>query len=116
MQQHGPAATPIEAPESAVTADPTARRGTDRIDPERDLVVLFARALRLLGDAGFPVAANRLAAKAWWALGEDDPAGAHRISGVMHYLARLPDEPVDIDRRRTTPNQNRTPNESPDEE
>lgn len=72
------------------------------IDADRDLVVLFTRALHLLGDAGYPVAANRLAAKAWWTLQVDDSAGANRISGVMHYLAKLPDEVVPIDRRRTT--------------
>ncbi len=59
---------------------------------DRDLVVLFSKSLRLLGEAGYPVAANRLAAKAWWALKEDDPKGAMRVSGVMHYLAKLPDE------------------------
>lgn len=66
-----------------------------RPDADRDLVVLFSKALRLLGDAGYPVAANRLAAKAWWTLKEDDPKGAHRISGVMHYLAKLPEESAD---------------------
>lgn len=58
-----------------------------------ELVVLFSKALRELGDAGRPVAANRLAAKAWWAIKDSDPRGAHRINGVMHYLAKLPDEP-----------------------
>lgn len=75
---------------------------TRRSNADRDLVVLFAKAIRLLGDAGYPVAGNRLAAKAWWSLKDDDPVGAHRVSGVMHYLAKLPDEEVPIDRRRTT--------------
>lgn len=65
---------------------------TRRPDADRDLVVLFTRALRLLGDAGYPVAANRLAGKAWWTLKQDDPKGAQRVSGVMHYLAKLPEE------------------------
>lgn len=62
-------------------------------DKERDIVVLLSQALRLAGDAGRPVAASRIAAKAWWALNETDPAGAARINGVMHHLARLPEEP-----------------------
>lgn len=64
---------------------------------ERDLVVLLSKALRLAGDAGRPVAASRLAAKAWWALNESDPKGAQRINGVMHYLARLPEEVEETD-------------------
>lgn len=59
---------------------------------DRDLVVLFTRALRQLGEAGHPVAANRLAGKAWWAIKDTDPTGARRIDGVMHYLAKLPEE------------------------
>lgn len=63
------------------------------VSADRDLVVLLGRALRLAGEAGRPIAASRLAGKAWWALHETDPRGAERINGVMHYLARLPDEP-----------------------
>lgn len=73
-----------------------------RPDPTRDLVVLFSKALRQLGDAGYPVAANRLAAKAWWSLKDDDPKGAQRISGVMHYLAKLPEEAAEPVRSGTT--------------
>lgn len=69
---------------------------------ERDLVVLLAKALRLAGDAGRPVAASRLAAKAWWALNDSDPGGAARINGVMHYLARLPEESDDPERTEKT--------------
>jgi hypothetical protein len=85
-----------------MTGSPQTNDAATRPDADRDLVVLFARAIRLLGDAGYPVAANRLAAKAWWSLKNDDPTGAHRISGVMHHLAKLPDETVPIERRRTT--------------
>lgn len=56
---------------------------------------MLAKALRLAGDAGRPVAASKLAGQAWWALRDVDPAGAERINGVMHYLARLPEEPDD---------------------
>lgn len=59
---------------------------------ERDLVTLFTKALRLLGEAGRPVAASRLAANAWWALHDTDERAAERVNGVMHYLARLPEE------------------------
>lgn len=60
---------------------------------EGDLTVLLSKALRLLGEAGRPVAASRLAGKAWWAATKvGDEAGAARINGVMHYLARLPPE------------------------
>jgi hypothetical protein len=81
------------------TPDSTAAPAADR-----DLVVLFSRSLRLLGEAGFPAAANRLAANAWWALKDDDPKGANRISGVMHYLAKLHEEPVETDRSRSIAN------------
>lgn len=87
--------------------EPTAPLGPTAAPPaDRDLVVLFSKSLRLLGEAGYPAAANRLAAKAWWALKDDDLKGAQRINGVMHYLAKLPDElvdePTDIGLRRTT--------------
>jgi hypothetical protein len=91
-------ATPL-ASDSAVSDSTVSPSGPAPVAAaDRDLVVLFSRSLRLLGDAGFPAAANRLAAKAWWALRDDDPKGANRISGVMHYLAKLPDEPVETDR------------------
>lgn len=57
--------------------------------PERDLVSLFAKALRRLGDAGQPQEASRLAAQAWSALKDTDPRAAEHVNGVMHYLARL---------------------------
>lgn len=61
---------------------------------DRDLTILLSQTLRLLGQAGRPVAASRLAAKAWWAARDNgDERGAARINGVMHYLAELPPEP-----------------------
>lgn len=69
---------------------------------DRDLVVLLSKALRLAGDAGRPVAASRLAAKAYWALSETDPKGAQRINGLMHYLARLPEEAEETDTESTS--------------
>ncbi len=83
------------------TGDTARRPTTERPAPERDLVVLFAKSLRLLGQCGRSSAANRLAAQAWWALKDDDPAGAQRINGVMHYLAKLPDEPTAAARSHT---------------
>lgn len=53
---------------------------------------MLVRTLRALGTAGRPVAASRLAARAWWALKESNPHQAEHINGVMHFLARLPDE------------------------
>lgn len=57
--------------------------------PGRELVTLFAKALRRLGDAGQPQEASRLAAQAWWTLKDEDPRAAEHVNGVMHYLARL---------------------------
>lgn len=73
------------------TSDPvqlTAKRA-DRPDPDRDLVILASKALRLLGEAGRPAEAGALAGKMWWSLKDDDPDGAARLNGVMHYLAKL---------------------------
>lgn len=57
---------------------------------ERDLVTLFTKALRKLGEAGHPEEASTLAGQAWWALKDSDPRGAERVNGTMHYLATLP--------------------------
>ncbi|MGP7960451.1 hypothetical protein ACTVCO_06525 [Sanguibacter sp. A247] len=51
------------------------------------------KALRALGHAGAPDAANRLAAQAWLALRDDHARQAERLNGAMHYLARLPQQP-----------------------
>lgn len=69
-----------------------------------DLSDVLVRTLRALGDAGRPVRASRLAARAWWRLREDWPRQAERINGTMHYLARLPAEPDDgptVERNRS---------------
>ncbi len=55
---------------------------------------VLVKTLRALGNAGHPDAANRLAAQAWSALRHTHPREAERINGIMHYLARLPDEPT----------------------
>ena len=61
----------------------------DRPDPDRDLIVLACKALRLLGQSGKAAEAGALAGKMWWATKETDPRGAERLNGVMHYLAKL---------------------------
>ena len=61
---------------------------------DRDLVTLFTKALRKLGEAGHAEEASILGGQAWWALKDTDPRGAERINGTMHYLARLPADPV----------------------
>lgn len=57
---------------------------------DRDLVTLFTKALRKLGEAGEVDAACKLAADAWWSLKDTDERAAERVNGTMHYLARLP--------------------------
>lgn len=52
---------------------------------------ILVKTLRALGQHGHPEAANRLAAKAYWALRPTSPDEAERINGTMHYLARLED-------------------------
>lgn len=52
---------------------------------------VLVKTLRALGQHGQPEAANRLAAKAYWALRPTSPDEAERINGTMHYLARLED-------------------------
>ena len=59
-----------------------------------ETVAVLVKTLRALGTAGRPVAASRLAARAWWVLKEPAPREAEHINGVMHFLARLPDEPT----------------------
>ncbi|MGH3321743.1 MAG: DUF2249 domain-containing protein [Streptosporangiaceae bacterium] len=54
------------------------------------LTRVLARALRLLGEAGRPDEASRLAADAWALLRRDYPGADERLTGLLHYLARLP--------------------------
>ena len=59
-------------------------------DPVVDgLAGALIKALRRLGAAGQPEAANRLAAEAYVSVRRDAPRIASRIDGVMHHLARL---------------------------
>lgn len=64
-------------------------RPTEAIEPVAEILV---RALRRLGDEGFPDAASRFAAKAWWLMRDDHPRQAAQLNGLLHYLARLPAE------------------------
>ena len=54
------------------------------------LLKVLVRALRRLGEAGYPEDANRLAARGWSAIRHRHPVAAERINGTMHYLSRLP--------------------------
>lgn len=67
--------------------DPTSAEGAGEEPAERLATVLIA-ALRALGDAGEPEAANRLAGLAWAALRVESPRCAQRVNGLMHRLAR----------------------------
>jgi uncharacterized protein (DUF2249 family) len=53
------------------------------------LADVLVRALRALGGAGEPEAANRLAAEAYSAVRHDHQRAAQRLDGVMHHLVRL---------------------------
>ncbi len=64
-----------------------------------DLLPLFVKALRRLGQVGYPDDANRIAARAWSLLRHDDPVGAERINGTMHYLARLDSAEADVNNK-----------------
>nr|AGC71782.1 hypothetical protein [uncultured bacterium A1Q1_fos_2116] len=61
-------------------------------DPIRETTDVLVRALRALGNAGQPDTASRLAARAWWVLKSQHPREAERLNGVLHYLARLPEQ------------------------
>jgi Uncharacterized conserved protein len=58
-------------------------------EPVAALTRLFSQALRELGDAGKPQLASELAASAWSLLHQQHPDAGARLSGVLHYLARL---------------------------
>ncbi|TXJ06350.1 MAG: hypothetical protein E6Q27_03960 [Aeromicrobium sp.] len=61
-------------------------------DPISETTDVLVRALRALGNAGQPDTASRLAARAWWALKSQHPREAERLNGILHYLARLPEQ------------------------
>lgn len=56
------------------------------------LTHLLTRALRVLGEAGHPADASRLAAAGWAALRRTYPIEARQLNGLLHYLARLPEQ------------------------
>jgi uncharacterized protein (DUF2249 family) len=58
-------------------------------DTVAGLTRLLGKAVRALGEAGFPAEASRLAADGWSLLHADRPALGERLTGVLHYLARL---------------------------
>lgn len=74
-----------------MSAEPDAAAPPDAM---KAIAAVLVKTLRALGDAGKPVAASRLAARAWWILRENHPHEAEHINGAMHYLARLPAEPT----------------------
>jgi len=57
--------------------------------PIDDLATVLVSALRRLGEAGQPVAANHLAARAYVTVRHAEPRIAARLDGVMHHLVRL---------------------------
>lgn len=59
------------------------------------MVKLLSRALRALGEAGRPADASRLAAQGWSLLRGSNSEAAERLSGLLHYLARLPSTAAD---------------------
>ena len=63
----------------------------------KELVRIFTRVLRRLGETGHVDEASRFAGRAWSTVRHTDPDAAAHINGIMHYLARLPD-PVDTPR------------------
>jgi Uncharacterized conserved protein len=63
-------------------------------EPVAALTRLFSRSLRELGEAGKPQLASELAASAWSLLHQQYPDAGTRLSGVLHYLARL--HPTDV--------------------
>ncbi len=77
----------------------------DTLDPDQslppetvaELTTVLSKALRALGKAGYPVQASKLGGRAWWLLNERCPREAERINGMMHYLAKLPEEDRDHD-------------------
>ena len=83
--------------DSAVRSDsavePGSVVGTEQTVSE--LVKVLSRALRALGNDGHADAASRFAAQAWVLLRHEHPVDAERLSGLLHYLARLDPAPMD---------------------
>ncbi|GIL27874.1 DUF2249 domain-containing protein [Actinocatenispora comari] len=68
------------------------------------LTHVLTRALRGLGEAGYPDDASRLAATGWAALRRTHPTEARQLNGLLHYLARLPErtEPATDEPKEST--------------
>jgi uncharacterized protein (DUF2249 family) len=99
-----PSASPGTSPQVSPQSEPSGERPAERADALRDLTALFGRALRRLGQAGHVEEASRLAGKAYVLLRHPAPDSAEHINGVMHYLARLPqDDPTDKDTTMSDP-------------
>ena len=83
--------------DSAVDSDSAVESGST-VDTERtvsELVRVLSRALRALGNNGHADAASQFAAQAWVLLRHEHPVDAERLSGLLHYLARLDPAPKD---------------------
>lgn len=61
---------------------------TKDVETIRTLTVVLDRAVRDLADAGRPVEASRLAARAWSSLRIDHPDRARQLERALHHLAR----------------------------
>ncbi len=75
-------------------ADPRGQEAHPHAETVRELTALFAKSLRRLGQAGAVEDANRLGGQAFVLLMRGFPESAERVNGVMHFLARLPQEPL----------------------
>jgi uncharacterized protein (DUF2249 family) len=85
----------VETSAGATEPDGEATPGTVSVDTVRELTAVFARAVRRLGQAGHVEEASRLAGAGYVALMRTAPDAAEHVNGVMHYLARLPqDDPT----------------------
>jgi hypothetical protein len=68
------------------------------------VITVLREALLALGEAGHPIRANRLAARAWSSLRSGWPEHAETLNRTMHVLARLEAaRPGETDDARTSP-------------
>jgi uncharacterized protein (DUF2249 family) len=82
---------PVQRDANSVTGGAASPGGSRSTDTEMAAVVdLLVRALRALGGTGHTELAGRIAGRARAVLHADHPRAADRISGLLHYLARLP--------------------------
>lgn len=78
-------ATQVDRPD-ATSGAPVDRRTAE--DVVAEIVTVLDRSVRALADAGQPVEASRLAARAWAVLRSAHPVQAAQLNRAMHYLAR----------------------------